>query len=325
MIAQGEKVRVFEDRMAKYVGCAGGVATCSGTAALILALEALGVNPKSEVVLPTYTCPSVIDAVRAVGAVPVLCDVGPDWNMTPETARRCITPRARAVIVVSTFGIANPADPYRDLEIPIIEDCCQNLAPSDRLSGEAALGDVRVFSFHATKCLATGEGGMATSADPDLVQTMRRIRDESGGQQPVGRRVAAPMTDIQATLGLSQLARYAEFLVQRKNIAERYFHEFDTGCLELPHSIRRRSMFFRFPVRWPGEFATIQGRFRDKGIHVRRGVDVLLHRVLGLESDSFPVAEKLFTETVSIPIYPTLTDDEQRRIIAACKEIAPGR
>jgi UDP-4-amino-4-deoxy-L-arabinose-oxoglutarate aminotransferase len=311
--------------MAKYVGCRGGVATCSGTAALILALEALGVTPESEVVIPTYTCPSVMDAVRAVGAAPVLCDVGPDWNMTAETARRSVTQRTRAVIVVSTFGIPNPADPYRDLGIPIIEDCCQNLAPSCGLPEEGAFGDVRVFSFHATKCLATGEGGMAAAADPDLVDTMRRLHDESGGRLPAGRRVAAPMTDIQAALGLSQLARYSEFLTRRQDLAERYFQELEAGCFELPHSIRTRSMFFRFPLRWPGELTAIQGKFADQGIHVRSGVDVLLHRILGLPRDCFPVAERLFAETVSIPIYPALTGQQQRRIISACNEIATGK
>lgn len=318
MIAQGEKVRAFEDAVSGCVGCSGSVALSSGTAALMLAMKALRVPSASEVILPTYTCPSVMDAVQAVGAVPVLCDVGPDWNMTVQTAGRRVTPRTSAIIVVSTFGIANPAEPFRDFGLPVIEDCCQRFAPN---SGRGA-ADVRVFSFHATKCLTTGEGGTALSGDPDLVQSMRRLRDGHALAEGVGTRVAAPMTDLQAALGLSQLARYDQFLDRRQRIAGDYFRMPEDGCFGLPHAIQAKSIFFRFPLRWAGDFGTIRRRFADRGVQVRKGIDTLLHRTMGLDRGLFPTAEKLYAETVSIPIYPALSDDERDRVVAACLEIA---
>jgi UDP-4-amino-4-deoxy-L-arabinose-oxoglutarate aminotransferase len=320
MIAQGAEVRSFENTFAEYVGCSRGVATGSGTAALVLALRALRVSAGNEVILPTYTCRNVLDAVRAVGASPVLCDVGADWNMTAETVARHVTPRTSAMIVVSTFGIANPLDSFRELNIPIVEDSCQRLVPATPSRGKPSGSEIRVFSFHATKCLATGEGGMATSPDEDLVDAMRRLRDGDDSARPDERRVASPMTDLQAALGRSQLARYGEFLARRQRIAERYFRELATDLFERPNRIQARSMFFRYPLRWRGEFLTIQRGFADRGIHVRKGVDQLLHRILKLDDRLFPVAERLFAETVSLPIYPALSEKEQDRVIAACLE-----
>jgi UDP-4-amino-4-deoxy-L-arabinose-oxoglutarate aminotransferase len=322
MIAQGEQVREFEQEVARYVGCVGGIATASGTSAIVLALKGLLTAGHREVILPTYTCPSVLEAVLTVGAKPVVCDVGENWNMTPQTVGNCRSPRTGCIILVSTFGIANPVLPYRTFGVPIIEDCCQSFAPA--ATKDQGLGDARVFSFHATKCLTTGEGGVATSPNLQLLDTMRKLRD--GGLSPgtLGYRVAAPMTDLQAALGRSQLARYDRFLHRRQQIARRYFDALKTDRFDQPWIIRDQSMFFRFPVRWPVDFPSIGREFARRGIHVRKGVDVLLHRLLGLDRDRFPVAENLFEETLSIPIYPALTDDEQGEIIDACMEIAAG-
>ena len=176
-----------------------------------------------------------------------------------------------------------------------------------------------MFSFHATKCLTTGEGGLATSSDVGLVERMRVLRD--GVDSALGERLASPMTDLQAALGLSQLSRYSEFLRRRKAIADLYFAQLSEYAIQLPEAVRGKSVFFRFPVRVQGDFDVYRQRFEALGVQVRRGVDALLHRVMGLDKHTFPVAERLFAETVSIPIYPALKDEEVQTLIAACRAI----
>lgn len=340
MIAEGRQVEAFERSVAETAECAGAVATGSGTAGLVLALEALSMPAGSEVILPTYACPAVLDAVLAVGAIPVLCDVGPCWNMTVETAARKLSPRTGAVIVVSTFGIRNPPGPYRDLNVPIIEDRCQEFRPpgcesagrselrraqeSPGSVAEGEMGDVQVYSFHGTKCLTTGEGGMAVSGRTELAEAMRAIRDGHGEAVPPSRCRGARMSDLQAALGLSQLARYEEFLARRRRIADHYFEALEGLAFELPRDVLSTSMFFRFPLRWRADFDHLRAQFGERKIQVRKGVDTLLHRTCGLEQDEFPEAEKLFAETVSLPIYPALDDQDRDRVVEACHELVRG-
>ena len=321
MIAEGTRVRAFEEAVTEYVGCTSAVAASSGTAGLALALAALEMPAGSEVILPTYTCPAVLKAVRAVDAVPVLCDVGEHWNMTPETAERQLSPRTGAVIVVSTFGINNPPGPYRELGVPIIEDCCQNFRPRVG-KDDTETGDLQVYSFHGTKCLTTGEGGMVTTRRDDLLRAMKaKTADAQAGSRFHGAR----MSDLQAALGLSQLVRYDRFLARRKALAEHYFAALASRTFQLPNGIQDSSIFFRFPLLWPGNYDRWKDLFFHQGIHVRKGVDTLLHRVLGLSGREYPMAERLFAETVSIPIYPALVDEDRDRIVEACCELSEGR
>lgn len=320
MLAQGRLVEEFEARACDYLGARGGVAAASGTAALLLTLKALGVGAGREVILPTYVCKSVLEVVTTLGATPVLCDVGQDWNMTPREVEPHVGARTAAIIVVHIFGIAADARSFLGFGVPVVEDCCQAFGAKDGEKFVGTTGAAGVYSFHAIKCLTTGEGGLAVSNDPDLVGRMRRLRD--GGEGLASERVAAPLTDMQAALGLGQLARYEEFLSRRREIAARYFDDL-RGCpVRLPDEVRGASMFYRFPLRAEGaDFRDARPRFEGRGVQVRRGVDRLLHRFLGLGRELFPNAERLFRETVSIPIYPALADDEVARVTEAARAV----
>lgn len=322
MIAQGERVSELEQRMAAAAGASNAVAVASGTAALTLALQALGLPPGAEVVVPTYVCVNVLQAVTAAGYRAVLCDVGEEWTMTPETVRAALTPTTRAVVAVHTMGVPCDVGGLMRIGLPVIEDACQAWGASIDGQPLGALGDVGVVSTHATKCLTTGEGGLALSTDAGIVERIRAIRDE-GSEAAV--RVAAPMSDVQAALGLSQLARYDEFLMRRRELADRYFDELAGREIRLPHTTRERSMFFRFPVRVEGEFERHRDAFATAGVHVRRGVDILLHRLLGQDPQRFPGAESLYRETVSIPLYPALTLEEEDRVLSASTSVWGAR
>jgi UDP-4-amino-4-deoxy-L-arabinose-oxoglutarate aminotransferase len=319
MIAQGQLVHQFETEVAHYLGLAGGVAVASGSTALVLALKALNVKCNDEVILPTYVCKSVLESVLSVGAKPVLCDIGNDWRMTQETIASKVTSHTAAIIVVHLFGIASETQAIKSFGIPIIEDCCQAFGASFNDTKVGSIGTIGILSFHATKCLTTGEGGMAVSNSSTLLERMRSLRD--GNHYSLDRRILAPMTDLQAALGLSQLARYAQFLKRRQEIANYYFHHLQNCSIHIPETIRQLSIFFRFPVRVQKDFETSQQQFNQYNIHVRRGVDNLLHRLLGLDKNLFPIAERLFTETVSLPIYPALSNEEIKKIVLACQTI----
>lgn len=317
MLAQGEEVQTLERTLADWVAAAGGVATTSGSAALVLALRALGVGAGDEVVLPTYVCRSVLEAVLAVEGVPVLCDVGEEWVTTAETAARYLTPRTKVIIAAHMYGIFADIKSISALGLPVIEDCAQAV---DGHRQRTIQGDVAIFSFHPTKCLTSGEGGLATSANAATVECMRAIRD--GISAKARARLFAPMSDIAAALGLSQLRRYPDMLSKRRNIADRYRRALEhVPAVSLNHEAFARSMFFRFPVRTAGGLQRCQQAFLDRGIHVRHGVDELLHRLMKHPDREYPISTELFHTTVSLPIYPALSTNEETSCVEGAAAI----
>lgn len=320
MIGQGALTRELEETLSRWVHAQDGVAVGSGSAALVLALHGAGVQRGDEVVLPTYVCPSVLEAVMTVGATPVLCDVGQDWVVTAECVRSRITSKTKAVIVAHMYGIFADVESFSDLGVTVIEDCAQAV---DNGTRRRIAGDIAIFSLHPTKCLTSGEGGIAVSADPGKVSRMRAVRDGTGTLD--SGRLFSPLSDLGAGLALSQLRRYAEALVRRRCIADAY-----TSAIEScrPESINRRafahSMFFRFPLLLEGGLETYSPLFLSRGIHVRRGVDRLLHRLLGLPDRQFPMATALFRSTVSLPIYPALTAAEQSYCVEHLTAVLSG-
>ncbi len=316
-LATGETRAAFEAAVASWVGAkTPGIAVGSGRAALHLSLLALGVGPGGEVVLPTYVCESLLHAVRATGATPVPCDVGPSWVVTPECVASHVNARTRAIIVPHLYGIfARPAG-FKVFGVPVIEDFAQAL---DGDGYRTLQGDIGVFSFHPTKCLTTGEGGMAIAARADTADRLRAVRDGRGATGP---RVFSPMSDLAAAMGLSQLRRYHEALVARRRLALRY-----RACLEpsVPEVLARQpldgTMYFRFPISLAGGLEACRDTFARQGVAVRRGVDRLLHRELRLPDDRFPTAVTLFDTTVSLPLYPALSNEDFRRCADAAREV----
>ncbi len=319
MVAEGNVVREFEHTVSQYLGLLGGVATSSGTDALLLAMKSLGISNADEVIIPTYACRSVWDAVKITGAKPVLCDIGEDWCGNLDTIKPHITRRTKAIIVVHTYGIMVEVASICKLGIPVIEDCCQ--AFGNKWEGKMAgtIGDFCVLSFHATKLLTTGEGGMVLTKDRNWISRLRGLKQGKNIRGIV--RYRQPMSDLQAALGLSQLARYESFLKRRRLIADYYFTHLQGLLIELPNHIRHRSIFFRFPLRIRGDFEALRKLFDAEGIQVRHGVDALLHRIMEVGSTKFPMAQKYFNETLSIPLYPALKRKECERVVDACHRI----
>lgn len=313
MIAGGIQAEAVTSELASRLGLAGGQSTPNGTLALILALKLIAPEPGCEIILPTYVCPSVWHAVVASGMQPVLCDVEPDdWCMSERTVARCVTPNTGGILVVHPFGITAPVDMLQSFGVPVLEDCCQAFGHSHVPTGITGL--CAVYSFHATKLLAAGEGGMVLSRDERILD---RLRTPSATHDAFRK----PMSDLQAALLGEQLKRYDSFLERRFAIANRYYNELSGLECTLPESIKDRSVFFRFPLRTNLDFESVKVAFATKGIHVRRGVDSLLHREFSIHTQSFQQSERCYRETVSIPIYPAMTDNEVDQVIQACRSI----
>jgi UDP-4-amino-4-deoxy-L-arabinose-oxoglutarate aminotransferase len=314
MVAQGELATVFEEKIARFNDCVGAVSFSSATAALVLAFQTLGISAGSEVILPTYVCSSILRAIQFVGAIPVVCDIGDDtWNMTTDTVEPHITNKTAAIIIVHMFGVPADTHHFKDFDIPLIEDCAQALGAEHNGEKVGSIGDVGILSFNATKCMTSGEGGMVVARHAYILD---KIRDHKNRVSNI-----SPLSDLQAALGLAQLNRYSEILDRRKNISDFYFKSLPARWTERLRGVRSGNIFFRFPLYIDDDFETVEKEMAKRRIVVRRGVDLLLHALLGLDSKSFPNGEACFKKTLSIPLYPALSLKECSIITQILQEV----
>jgi UDP-4-amino-4-deoxy-L-arabinose-oxoglutarate aminotransferase len=318
MIAHGDRVQAFEQAVANYLGAIGGIACTSGTTALSLALKTLGIGTGDEVVLPTYVCWNVLSAVTASGATPRICDVDDNGVITVQTVRNVLSSKTRAIVAVHIFG--HPCDIYSlaSLGLPVIEDACQafGLKIAGRLAG--TLGDLGVLSFHATKCLTTGEGGMLVTSNACLLERARSLVESAEHNNAAG---ATAMSDMQAALGLAQLERYQTFLDRRQQLFASYHQTACQVVTAIPGYLVEPTFLFRYTLRAQYGFEIAQAALLAQGVQARRGVDQLLHRRLGLDDRDYPGATKLFAQVVSLPFDPSLTEQEEALVLRAIREV----
>ena len=319
-IAQGLKVHEFEKQFSGYIGKKDATATSSGTAALHLALLALGVTDKDEVIVPSFVCTAVLNAVLYTGANPVVADIdSATHNISVDSVKRAITQRTKAVIVPHVFGCPAEIDKLAELGVPIIEDCAQAVGSDYKGQKTGSFGIVSVFSFYATKVLTTGEGGMVVSDSEEFVSKIKDLR-EYDNKDDYTVRFNYKMTDFQAALGLNQLSQLEKFLDRRRMIADQYFSEFkDCGFLLPVKKKGREHIYYRFVVKTEDDASLFLERLQQKGVMCQRPVFIPLHVCLGLSG--YPHTMDAWQKTVSIPIYPSLKEEEVEKIIAVVREI----
>jgi len=322
-IAQGAVTRQFERELAATVGVRDGVATSSGTAALHLALLALGVGPGDEVVLPSYTCVALLQAVRCTGATPRLVDVEPDgYNLSAEEVRRRLTRRTRAVIVPHMFGAPADVTSICALGVPVIEDIAQALGAT--LDGRplGSFGAVAVCSFYATKVITTGEGGMFLSSSELPLRRVREMRDYDGHQR-YSVRFNYKMTDFQAAMGLCQLRKLPAFLKTRRALAERYTARLRALGLPPPREPEHGvSIYYRYVVQVQ-DAARAAEQMRRNGVECKPPVFWPLHRYLS--QSGFPRTERAHRTALSIPLYPSLREEEIEQVLGALERVLAPR
>jgi perosamine synthetase len=286
-LAQGREVTAFEEECAAFLGRRYAVAVNSGTAALHLALLAIGLEAEDHVAIPSYACAALTQAIAWQHAHPVLCDVDQDFNLDPAT----VPSGARAVVVPHLFGAtaALPDHPK------VVEDLAQSFGGTTGRDSAVA-----ITSFYATKLLTTGEGGMLFTDDEGLAQLARDRRDYDN-RDDFQVRYAYKMTEFQAAMGRVQLKRLPDFLARRREIAERYHEAFRDLPLVLPR--RTDHIYFRYVVATPERSALTQW-LREHGVGAGRPVHRPAHQTLG---GTCTRSEQAHQFNASIPIYPALT------------------
>lgn len=313
-LAQGAEVEAFEQSAAKVLGRKYAVAVHSGTAALHLALLALGVGRRDLVAIPSYVCSSLVHAVSMVGARPLLIDVDPTtYNMDPDDLRNRLRPRTKAILLPHMFGLAAEAEDIVGHGIAVIEDCAMSFGAQHRGKSVGSLGTLSVVSFYATKMIATGEGGMVLGDRNVLAREARDLRSYDGHPRH-RQRFNYKMTDMQAAIGRVQLARLPDFIRRRRDLASRYERALAEGPWELP-SNEPHHVYYRFVIQVRGRARRFLSRLDDLGVEASRPVYKPLHRYLGLTG--FPGADEAFRRAVSIPLYPALTNNELLHVIEA--------
>ena len=317
-IAQGSAVEKFERELAGYIGVKGGVATSSGTAALHLALLALDITGKDTVALPSYVCTAVLNAVHYVGSSPLLIDIHPDtFNMDVEDLKRRLTPQVKAIIIPHTFGLAADLEEIMALGIPVIEDCAQSIGATYRNKLTGSFGNMSIFSFYATKMITTGEGGMVVSNSEELLGKIRDLRDYDN-KGNYGTRYNYKMTDFQASLGLSQLKKLNHFIEIRRKIAQRYNIELKNLCsLPVSHKNDSKHIYYRYTIKLRRDVESFLKLSKEKGINCERPVFKPLHQYMNLSG--FTNTDSIWEKSVSVPIYPTLTEKNMNTIIELVK------
>jgi perosamine synthetase len=313
-LAQGPEVAALERELAARLGVESAAVVASGTAALELALRAVDVGAGHEVLIPTYVCDALHHAVTRCGARPVLVDADPvTQSLSAKDAAARLTPRTRAVIVPHAFGLAVDLAPFVGLGVPVIEDCAQALGAEVDGRPVGTGGALAVCSFYATKMIAAGEGG-AVVGRAATVARVRETRDydERDGLAP---RTNAKLTDMQAALARSQLARLEAFVARRRAIAARYRARLAHADCRAPVDGGRRHVYHRFVVGVERDPAGVQAALAARGVGARRPVFRPAHRALGL--DGYPEADRLWSNALSIPCYPALTDGEADQVAEA--------
>ncbi len=321
-ISQGARVAEFEERLSKFIGVNGGVATNSGTAALHLALLALNVGKGDEITVPSYVCSALLNAVSYTGATPRIVDINEDdINVNISSVATNINSKTKAIIVPHMYGLAADIEGLLNFRIPIIEDCAQSLGASYKGKFTGSFGALSAFSFYATKMMTTGEGGMVLTNSDEHIARLKDLRDY-GGERSYRIRYNYKMTDFQAALGISQLSKLPDFIERRKEIASYYNGELSAFDVTLPHVPKARDhIYYRYVLKTKRNPDELREKMLGKVVACGYGVLQPLHHLLGLDKDNFPCTETVYNSAISIPIYPSLTDEEAETVIKELKGV----
>ncbi len=351
-LTTGPKTKRFEHEFATSIGIPHALAVNSATAAMHLALDAAGVQPEDEVIVPVYTFTATAEVVIYCRAKPVFVDVNPGtYNIDPGQIEKYITPKTKAIMVVHIAGVPADMDPILEIarvhNLIIIEDAAHAFPARYRGRMIGTIGDLTAFSFYATKTLAVGEGGMLTTANPAYAERAA-LMTLHGISRDAWKRYSAQgswfyevleagfkynMTDISAAIGLHQLARSEWLLERRRVIAERYTEAFSHHLeLETPYTPDyAQHAWHLYLLRLSLERLTITREvFIQELSEAQIGASVhfiplhlhpFYRDTYSLQSEDFPVALRLYQRTVSLPIYPGMTDDDVEDVIAAVERI----
>jgi len=346
-VAQGPRVAEFERAVAARVGAAHGVAVSSCTTALHLALALGGIGPGDEVIVPSLSFIATANAARYVGATPVFADVDPATaNLTAKSIEEVRAPATRAIVLVHQGGMPAALGEVRALAaahgLLLVEDAACALGSTYEGAPVGAGAAIGAFSFHPRKLVTTGEGGMLTADDADVAARARRLREHGMNVSAAERHASAQpvlerylevgfnyrMTDIQAAVGLVQLAKLDAMIARRRRLARRYQHLLSglpglEVAADPPYGTTNyQSFWVVLPDDAPVGRDEVLARMQAAGVSCRRGIMAahLEPAYAGHPAVPLPVTERLTRRSLILPLFHQLTESDQERIVSALAE-----
>lgn len=324
-ISGGRFVDGFEREFGKFVGSRHAVTSSNGTTALHMALLALSVGPGDEVVVPGFAFMAAANVSLHLGAKPVFTDVDPaTWCMTARNAEKCLSPRTKAIVPVHTYGNVCAMDEVMTLaksrSVVVVEDAAEAFGSRYKGRQAGSIAELGTFSFHATKTITTGEGGMVITDSTELRDRMSLFRNHGMSRTRYWHEVPGHnfrMTNLQAAMGCAQLERMDEFVSERRRIYDSY-----RRCLSKISGVTMQDFSPDVePVVWaiavkldprayPQGRDEVMRRLDEAGIETRNGFysASMLHHIY--DCDRLPICEDLSRQVISLPTYCTLQDSE---------------
>ncbi len=348
-LVQGSRVEQFETRVAEYCGARHAVATTNCTTALQLALHQLDLKRTDEVIVPSFTFVASVNAVIHAGGTPRIVDVEPDtWNIDPRAAEEAINRNTRAILPVDQFGLA--ADIHAICELAsrkglrVIEDAAPSLGAAIGSARVGGISEMTCFSFHPRKTITSAEGGMVLTDDDALAARMRVLRSHGASVSDLARHHSDDvvieaydepgfnfrMSDLHAAVGLAQLERLDWLISRRRELAAEYDRAF--AALEsVTHSAGRPGYFHTYQSYCivltdasPVSRQEAMRRLKAAGVTTRRGcgavhLEPFFVKRYGLAR--LPVSERLAARSITLPLFPTMSSDEQQYVIDAVRTV----
>jgi perosamine synthetase len=335
-VVGGPQLRQLEQAFADHCGVPQAVGVSSWTTGAFLVLKTLGIGPGDEVLVPSLTFIATVNAIVHAGASPVFVDVDPmTYNIDPADIAHRITPRTRAIMPVDQIGLPCEIDRIGDIatahRLLLIADAACSFASEFRGRAVGSQAPVTIFSLHARKVITTGEGGMIVTTDAELAERLRRQRHQGMSLSDYQRHGQSPtmfetypevgynfrITDVQAGIGVAQMARLPEMLQLRRAAADRYLARLgqhpDLLMPFVPGHVTPNWQSFQIRLRSEAKLSRNQlmERLHERGVPTRRGV-MASHQeppYLSMRA-SLPVTEMLAEHCLQLPMHPALTTDQ---------------
>ncbi len=343
--SEGPFIKEFEERFANYIGKKYGIAVSSGTAALEIAVKALGLPEGSEIIVPTFTIISCVQAIVKAGLNPVLVDCDyRTFNMVPKEVEKKITKDTKAIMVVHIYGLPVDMDPILDIarkyNLLIIEDTAEVIGQTYKEKLCGSFGDISVFSFYPNKHITTGEGGMILTDDENLYEKCKGYRNLCFSSDPDKRFMHEEigwnyrMTNLQAALGIAQLERIQEHINKKRWIGKKYNELLadlqDICFLPVPETDYAENIYWVYTIvlkdDYPKNAKQIMKELRNKGIGTRpffypMHLQPVFQRMGLFRGDTYPNSEKLYEKGFYIPSGLALTEEQINEVSNALHEV----
>lgn len=320
--SKGEFINRFERGFADFIGAEHATTVSNGTVAIHLALEALGIGPGDEVIVPTLTYIASVNTILQTGATPVFVDsLESTWQIDPEDVKRKISPKTKAVMAVHLYGLPCDMDPLvaicKEHQILLVEDCAEAFGSSYKGQHAGTFGDIATFSFFGNKTITTGEGGMVVAKNKDILEKAYHLKNQgvSPAREYWHDRVAYNyrMTNICAAIGLAQLENAPEILEKKRRIAEWYRQDLEGLPLkthdEQPDTVHSFWMC-SIAVDDAGNRSDLRSKLKNEGIETRP-LFFPAHTMPHCAVDGhYPVAESIGARGINLPSYPGLKRED---------------